>query len=693
MGKINVLSFEIANLIAAGEVVERPSSVLKELIENSIDAGATEIVAEIKRGGVALIRVTDNGCGIERDDLPVSLQRHATSKIRERDDLSSIMTLGFRGEALAAISSVSEVTIITKPKGAESAYMLTSEGGRIIDISEVGAADGTTVVVENLFFNVPARRKFLKKDSTEAMNVSAMVEKIALSRPDISVQLLIDGEERFRTPGNGKLIDTVRAIFGRDFASKMIVVDGESDGIKISGYIGRSDNVRKNRNLENIFINGRYVKSITAQTALEKAFTSYIAPECFPCCALFIEMNPAIVDVNVHPAKLEVKFSDERRVFEAVYYTVKRALEESEYRPEMTLGVKKTTDYNPVSAFVPIGASTGGEQLNIETPRADGSPRVSTPPISGNHSHYRGNVASNTVPERGNAHENTSFASGGEAVNSQQDRRDTSETSVRGASVSGSGARVDFDAPMYVNSGAVRKSIPETSTLTPADSMELLARYKNAPAEIAPQGAQNTETATEPTPEYKYVGEAFDCYIIIEYEGALLVIDKHAAHERIIFEELKRGRSADGRIASQVLLLPLTVILTSDELAAAKEFSSEFEEIGFEFSPLDSSVDITAIPDSISPADAEGLFVGMLGEIIDGRGNPKNTEELRRERALYQIACKAAIKGGRVYDRAVIDWLVAKVLSIPDITVCPHGRPIAYKLRKSELDRQFERIK
>ena len=323
MGKINVLDFEIANLIAAGEVVERPSSVMKELIENAIDSGADKIVAEIKRGGVALIRVSDNGCGMEREDLPVALKRHATSKISSREDLESIGTLGFRGEALAAISSVSSVTIITKTKNAECASMLTSEGGKIIDVCEVGAADGTTVVVENLFYNVPARRKFLKKDSTEAMNVTALIEKVALSRPDISIQYSIDGEERFKTPGDSNILNTIYAIYGKEFSSKLIKAEGTANGIRVHGYIGRSDNVRKNRNLQNIFINGRYVKSLTAMAALEKAYTSYIAPEAFPVCVLFLEINPRDVDVNVHPAKLEVKFANEQPVFETVYYTVR----------------------------------------------------------------------------------------------------------------------------------------------------------------------------------------------------------------------------------------------------------------------------------------------------------------------------------------------------------------------------------
>lgn len=673
MGKINVLSFEIANLIAAGEVVERPSSVLKELMENSIDAGATEITAEIKRGGVALIRVTDNGCGIEKDDLPVSLKRHATSKIKEKDDLNSIVTLGFRGEALAAISSVSEVTIITKTKEADTGYMLTSEGGRVIDISEVGASDGTTVVVENLFFNVPARRKFLKKDSTEAMNVAALVEKVALSRPDISIQLLIDGEERFKTPGDSVLLNTIRAIYGREFTNKLIKAEGISDGIKVSGYIGRSDNVRKNRNLENVFINGRYVKSLTAQAAIEKAFTSYIATEHFPACVLFIEMNPGIVDVNVHPAKLEVKFSDERKIFEAVYYTVKSALEESEYRPEMTLGAKKS-DYNPANAFVPIGQDTKGEQISLsalEKKREEA-------------------FAARTYNSDERSPVSRSFGADTTSSYSSASSARTSYGYERVAYVN-SAPRISG----YSESGA--KSYSSSSeTLTPRESVDLLKRYRDTEPkkyDIAEEKRELSLTDEENSILYKFIGEAFDCYVIIEYEGALLIIDKHAAHERIIFEDLNRGRKQDGYISSQSLLLPITVILTPDEVSMLREYESDFKNLGFEISINDKSADITAIPNSVAVNDAEGLFTEMLGDIINGSGTPGNTEEIRREIALHTIACKAAIKGGRVYDRAVIDWLIKKVLSLPDITVCPHGRPIAYKLKKSELDRQFDRIK
>ena len=649
MGKINVLDFEIANLIAAGEVVERPSSVLKELIENSIDSGADKIVAEIKRGGVALIRVSDNGCGMDKDDLPVAIKRHATSKIRTRDDLESIMTLGFRGEALAAISSVSMVTIITKTKDADVGSMLTSEGGKILDVSEVGCADGTTVVVENLFFNVPARRKFLKKDSTEAMNCDALVEKVALSRPDISVQLLVDGEEKFKTPGDKNLLNTIYAVYGKDFASKIIEADGTANGVHVHGFIGRSDNVRKNRNYQNVFINGRYVKSLTAMAAIEKAYTSYIAQEAFPTCVLFLDMNPTMVDVNVHPAKLEVKFANEQPIFEAIYYTVKRAIEDHQYRPEMIFAQKKISERNVEGAFVPIGQDTKGQQISI------------------------GSVEKPFMTERTNA------------------KPDYFDRPIKVASnpISVSSSKPTYNAPM-----------PERgSAITPKNSLELLERYGNAkvkedytPTPVKTQALTVKETVDEHI-DYKIIGEAFNCYVLVEYEGALLVIDKHAAHERVLFEELKIQTEKDGRVASQSLLLPITVILSPDEISAADEYKDELESVGFEYILADGYVDITSIPSSISSIEAEDLFVKMTDELIEGRGNPEITEKIRREKTLYQIACKAAIKGGRIYDSSVADWLVKKLLALPDIIVCPHGRPIAYRLTKNELDRQFDRIK
>ncbi len=648
MGRINLLTFEVANLIAAGEVVERPSSVLKELVENSIDAGATAVTCEIRNGGVSLIRVTDNGHGIEKEDLPIALKRHATSKIKDKEDLDGIMTLGFRGEALAAISSVSEMTIITKTKTADTAYMLTAEAGEVVDISEVSAQDGTTVVVKDLFYNVPARRKFLKKDVTEAMNVSALVEKVALSRPDISFQLIINGEERFKTFGDG-LHGAISAIYGRDFASKLLKAEGSANGIKVSGFVGRSDNVRKNRNLLNVFINSRYVKSLTAQSAIEKAFTSYIAPECFPVSFIYLEINPSLVDVNVHPAKLEVKFSDERAVFEAVYYTVKCAVENAVYRPELEIAKEKK---NPLNRFLPLGENNRGEQLSFASDTAEVKKESK--------SSFASDINRGSLP---------TYAT-------REKERD----------------KAQYDRPLKV-SQPPRAQTGET--LTPSSSLELLKKYRESVQreEEAKALEKTEEKIIEAPPEFKLIGEAFDCYVFVEYNGELLVIDKHAAHERIIFEDLKRGRSRDGRIGSQRLMLPLTVMLSPDELSCAEEFKAEIINLGFDYNLNERAVDILAIPDAVSLSDAENLFVKMCQELAEGKGTPQNTEQLRRERALYQIACKAAIKGGRKYDRAILDWLVGRLLSLPDITVCPHGRPVAFKLTKSELDRRFDRLK
>ena len=335
MGKINVLSFAVANLIAAGEVVDRPASVIKELLENAIDSGADRITVEIQNGGVTFMRVSDNGCGMEPEDLPVAIRRHATSKIKEASDLDGIITLGFRGEALAAIASVSRMRIISKTADAEVGAALEAVGGEIISITERAASTGTTVIVEELFANVPARRKFLKKDVTEATAVCAAVDKIALSNPSIAFKLIVDGSVKLETVGDGSLKNTIYSIFGREFASRLLTVEAESGGVKISGFIGRSDNVKANRNHQNFFINGRYVKSKTACAAIEQAYTSYIPPEKFPCCVLYIEINPSTVDVNVHPAKLEVKFSNEKLIFEAIYYAVRATLEENKTRPDL----------------------------------------------------------------------------------------------------------------------------------------------------------------------------------------------------------------------------------------------------------------------------------------------------------------------------------------------------------------------
>ena len=344
MGKIQLLDIEVANLIAAGEVVDRPSSVVKELLENAIDAGASAVTLEIRAGGIGMIRVTDNGCGMSEEDLPTAIKRHATSKIRSADDLARIGTLGFRGEALAAIAAVSDMHIISKRKEDEYGHVLTASDGRILGIEEVGCADGTVMLIENLFARIPARRKFLKKDTTEAQSISAVAEKIAMSHPEIAFTFINQDQVKFKTQGDGVLLHTLHALLGKDVSSRLIAIEGGSLGVRVHGFVGRSDAVRGNRNAQNFFLNGRYIKSRTVMAALERAFVSYVAPEKFPIAAIFITVDPSAVDVNVHPTKLEIKFSDEKLIFESVYYAVRAALEENTSRPALTFKENRATN-------------------------------------------------------------------------------------------------------------------------------------------------------------------------------------------------------------------------------------------------------------------------------------------------------------------------------------------------------------
>lgn len=665
MGKINVLDFEIANLIAAGEVVDRPASVLKELVENAIDAGADRITAQVRSGGILSIRVADNGCGMTAEDLPVAIRRHATSKIRSATDLARIMTLGFRGEALAAIAAVSEMTIITKTEDAESGTMLTADGGVVTDLTEVGAADGTTVLVEHLFAKIPARRKFLKKDRTEAQACTAQMEKIAMSHPEIAFRFLVEDTLKFSTAGDGDVKSVLWALYGRDFASRLLSVSGESDGVTVSGYVGRSDNAHGNRNMQNVFINGRYVKSKTVTAALERAFTSYMAPERYPVSALYLDLDPAQVDVNVHPAKLEVRFSDERRIFDAVYWAVRSALEANTDRPALPLR-DPTKTARAVNAFVPIGEKTAGEQIEMPPPL----PR----PIA--------HGGAEAAPVREELTPATSLA--------------LLETLRESTVLAERAPFAEASAP--IPAAILREAIePKTELMTPPVPVgaPTIPSVPPSPSPTDTSAATGEADAAGGAPAYRYLGCAFRCYLIVETGDELLLIDQHAAHERILFEQLLAAQKSEGGIPTQGLFVPLTVSLTPEELAAVEEAREELTSIGFAFSPTADGhgVALLTLPNAVSPAEAVDLFASMAGDLLASAGSPRMTNALRRERALYQVACKAAIKGGRTYTEEQLRHLIEQVLSLPDVTVCPHGRPIAYRLSRRELDRRFDRIK
>ncbi|MBQ9415468.1 MAG: DNA mismatch repair endonuclease MutL [Clostridia bacterium] len=661
MAKINVLPFSVANLIAAGEVVDRPASVIKELMENAIDAGATRVTVETKQGGVAFMRVSDNGSGMEPEDVPVAIKRHATSKIRDVSDLSGILTLGFRGEALAAIAAVSDLRILSRTERAQTGTLLEASGGEIRQVSECGCSKGTTVIVEHLFSNVPARLKFLKRDVTETMAILAYVEKIALSHPEIAFTLICDGSPKLETSGDGVLLHAVHAVYGRDFASRLIEMSGSYDGVDLHGFIGRPDNVKANRNLENFFINGRYTKSKTMGAALEQAYVSFCPAERFPVCILFLKLNPEKVDVNVHPAKLEVKFSNEKPVFEAVYYTVRAALEENADRPELQLGRREMS--HMAQAFAPVSLPGGSlpeaRQMNLndvaKEPAADGFVRMTA-------EEYRNRFAPGKTGEE-----------------------TRSLTADRGVS-----------APEPASGMQVlpEPAVPPVPVVPPMPSVPPEPPVPPVPATppAPPTGEELPVSGPAPVlPNYRIAGILFKTYILVEKEdGTALLIDQHAAHERLNFERFKAMMEQESP-ATQMLAVPLEVMLTSEEVGSLELYREELTQLGFSFHSGRNTLYVDGFPQGVDIRDVPGMLQEMAGRIVEGTGTPTLTRDVVFERALYQASCKASIKGGRTYAEEDIACLVEELMRLPDITVCPHGRPVAMVIRKSNLDHQFER--
>ena len=669
MGKINVLGFDVANLIAAGEVVDRPSSVVKELLENAIDSGATSIIIEIKKGGSAFIRITDNGCGISYDDLPVSILRHATSKIKDACDLDSIMTLGFRGEALAAISSVSKVRIMTKQRDDELGSLLEAHAGKVVNHIKTGSQDGTTVIVEDLFYNVPARKKFLKQDKTEALAISSIVEKVALSRPDISFRYIIDGELKYLTAGDGSLSNVIYAILGRDVSKKTIKVDREDGGIKVSGFISTPELCRANRNLENFYINSRFVKSKTAMAALEQAYKSYIPDGKFPFCVLDIVIDPSQVDVNVHPAKLEVKFSNENLIFNAVYYAVRTALESEIERPSL-YNEEKDISKEAKSLINTLFQAQDKENNEYKGTRLAFDTKANVGIVRQN----------NTLDYTSLDKKEPTKVEQPKVQSTYGDEDAFSLKFPKSAPKPREEAKV-YNAPV---------SIPKP-TQSEQVKIEVVSTEKpkiNAPVdEIEPK---KEEKQIKTVPDYKIIGELYNSYVIVELGDIAYIIDKHAAHERIIFEDLK-AKLSEGDPSSQFLLFPIEIELTPSELSAIYEWEEDIRKTGFGFLVNGETVSISEIPAEIEPSAVEDAFVTLLEKLSSGEADAENTRYQKFEKALYQSSCKAAIKAGRVYDSAHIKWICDRVLTLDNIKYCPHGRPIAFEITKHFLEKQFER--
>ncbi len=609
MPKIKVMSKQLAELIAAGEVVERPSSVIKELLENSIDANATSVTVEINNGGITFMRVTDNGGGIAREDVRSAFLSHATSKISAEEDLNSIMTLGFRGEALASVACVSKVELLTREKGEDIGTRYVIESGEEITLDDAGCPQGTTIIVRDLFYSTPARMKFLKKDVTEANAVAGVVDRIALSHPEVSFRFIRDGKQALLTSGKGSVLDAAREIFGREFSDGLIPTECELEGIGVDGYVSKPSASRPNRNMQFFFINGRLVRTGTGSAAISEAYKNSIMVGKFPGCVLNISISPLLVDVNVHPAKTEVRFTDEKKVFNAVFYACKNALDGDTSKVQMKVAPK--IDYYQKPLEEP-------EQIKLGDKKADFWQHIPASP----------------------------------------------------------------QKPLILRSPEITQPNKDEDERI---EREFLIRSQPVQTKV-------TETAAEPAQSsfddesFRLIGEAFRTYIICELDGKIIFIDKHASHERMIYESLKNSEE----ISSQVLLSPVTVTLTKEEYSAVLDNLEALSKGGFAVEDFGAgTVVVREYPMVIMPEDICEVITQAAGRFADKK------QELMYDKLdwlYHSFACRAAIKAGDFTSKLEMERFAKKLLSMPEIRCCPHGRPVLIEMTKRELEKNFGRV-
>lgn len=691
MAKINVLSKHIAELIAAGEVVERPASVVKELMENSIDAGATAITLEIKNGGVTYIRITDNGCGIEREDVPKAFLSHATSKISDEADLNFIFTLGFRGEALASIAAVSRTEIITKTEKEESGTSYAISGGVQTRYEPAGCPNGTTIIVRDLFYNTPARMKFLKKDVSEANAVADVVDKIALSHPEVSIRFIREGKQALITPGDSRLKSAIYSVFGRVFADSLIEVNYELDGVKVEGYTCKPFAARPSRSMQFFYLNKRFIKSRSCMASMENAYKNTIMVGKFPSCVLNITIPPQTVDVNVHPAKTEVRFSDERRVSSAVYYAVKSAIEELDSAPKVDLArLNKVTEKARPEAVqfmmidedikMPSKVETVSKTTQKGTtvkPKA--KPEEFWSKMSS--SQYQSSVAS---PNTGNAHKKESDEPDLlSSFKKQQKENKIKDSEIAVTSAEPVETRKTEEVSVQAKPAAEGKEKTAAGPKMSVSAVTSQSAVLNRNVEI--KAIKQSEMPPKPL---RLLGEAFKTYIICEYDNKVCMIDKHAAHERIIYNKMKKN--AENKVSSQVLLAPVTVTLSKNEYDTVLSNRFVFKKAGYLVEDFgDGVVIVRECPMLISGDDIEDTVIEIASYLCENR---LNTEPEKIDRIYHTAACKAAIKAGYKNSTAEMKILAEQVLYDDEVRYCPHGRPVLIELSKYELEKQFGRI-
>ena len=674
MAQIKVLDRQVAELIAAGEVVERPASVIKELVENSIDAGATQITVEIQNGGITFMRVTDNGSGIAREDIKTAFLRHATSKVDKVDDLDSIATLGFRGEALASVAAVARIELLTCKKG-ETGSKYAISGGEEEFIEDAGCPIGTTIIVRDLFFNTPARMKFLKKDVSESNAVAGVIDKIALSHPEISFRFIRDGKNTLTTPGDNDLKAAVYAVFGREFANSLIKVDYTFNNMSVSGFVGSPLSARANRNMQHFYINGRYIKSKNLMAALEQACKNSVMVGKFPSCVLNLSIPYNLVDINVSPSKTEARFADERAVFNIVYYAVKSALTEGDNRPEIK-----------PQRIIPNAIQ--GEQISLH--KTETTTKQSS---------VIDNPLNNFELEKTNQPPSYSsvYATDSDFVGSTINLAPKSSESNAEPFVLKSESVVKYTASIgrknidvFCDDEPEEKVVSSQTIQSESDySIQSESEEVDQFAEPTAPQISATETVTDDDdadlPGIRIIGEVFTTYILAEYGDSVVFIDKHAAHERILFEKIKQSEHD-----SQMLLEPIAVPLAKEEYAAILDNLDLIIRTGFDVEDFGaSSVIVRAVPTVLVGEDIKNLIYEMAGGFTDN----KNSVEIEKLDWLYHnIACRAAIKAGSRSNPTEMAALAERIIRYDDIKYCPHGRPVAFILTKKELEKQFGRL-
>ena len=659
MANIQVLDQITIDKIAAGEVIERPASIVKELVENAVDAGATAVTVEIKEGGISFIRITDNGCGIPKAEVPVAFLRHSTSKIRSVEDLTTVASLGFRGEALSSIAAIAQVELITKQKDSLLGTRYQIEGGAEKSLEDTGSRDGSTFLIRNIFYNTPARRKFLKTAMTEAGHVNELMIRLALSHPEISFEFINNGQTKLHTSGNGRLKDAIYHVFGREIAMNLLEVDSEMDGIKVTGFIGKPLISRGNRNYENYYINGRYVKSNIIAKAIEDGYKDFIMQHKYPFTVLHFEVNGADIDVNVHPTKMELRFSNQQKVYNFVYEAVKAAFQEKELIPKVELPEAKIpVAKTGVDSLPKQSVASAKPQMQSQKPaeikQGKMSPQVQT---SATVEEQAGTVSHKQLTGEKNL--DYFMQKMRERVTSYHNQNSQAEVKdVYG--IHRGDSQIDRIRET-VNYGKEQLNLFEEKLLT-----------------------------KEAIKEHKIIGQLFDTYWLVEFHDQLYIIDQHAAHERVLYEKTLLGMKSR-EFTSQYLSPPIVLNLTMQEEEVLNTNIDHFTSIGFEIEPFGgSSYAVRAVPDNLFSIAKKDLLIEMLDDLMDGISSSQAPDLIAEK--IASMSCKAAVKGNARLSRAEVETLIGELLDLENPYHCPHGRPTIISMTKRELEKKFKRI-